>query len=154
MVLLNRAMLKSCHFFPPQTHNSKAKNHMLRSFTVLPACCLTFLISLHTFICYTIGKNPAFVTDRILLRTGVYSISYSSWFFCLIIFRLAAQCVCFIWSHLSFSRHIWFYQILVKFHFEHCLSLTGLEAKLVPFIQYRWFHRPARGSGLMIYIPI
>lgn len=57
MLQLNRSVLTILLFFS-QTHNSKAKSHMLLCSAVLPACCLTLLISLHIFICFTIGKKP------------------------------------------------------------------------------------------------
>lgn len=62
MLQLSRAVLKILLFFS-HIHNSNAKSHMLLSSAALPTCCLALLISLHIFICFTIGKNPVLITD-------------------------------------------------------------------------------------------
>lgn len=116
MLYVKTARLKSCCF--SQTHKSKSKSHMLLGPAVLPACCLTPLISQQTFICFKIGKKCALITGQDTVGDRCLQCFVQQQIFCLIIFRLAPQCVCFIWSRLSLLKHTRFYQSQAKFHLE------------------------------------
>lgn len=113
------------HVVLSQTHKSKAENHMLPGRAVLPTCCLTLLISLHIFICFTIGKSPALITDRILWETGVYCISYSSWF-----------CV---WLYLDWHRNVFVSSHLIFHNGDtHDFIFCGLNFILDRSSGYYW----------------
>lgn len=148
MLYVKTARLKSCCF--SQTHKSKSKSHMLLSCT----SSLLFNSSnqpadIHLFQDW--GKKCALITGQDTVGDRCLQCFVQQLIFCLIIFGLAPQCVCFIWSRLSLLKRIWFYQSQAKFHLEISprspWEMDRFEPKMVPVQQN---HKSVRLSGDLI----